>query len=320
MAHKNREPHQLDKFGFIDYKKPLQRQQDMRTSTYLGHKIVNDTMLGNKIQTAFKATRPYQEDLVLAKHRTTDYKTNFVYKVSSLQFLKDIKTSNTLNHKFFQFSKPDEIRNVTLDKKVQFMKPFYDCNLKFIKRPMRPASSVTHSDFLWRPVPSISMPQTPHLPAAIKSTAITIDRNKPGYTKLLDASATSSRLDYCYRSPKDIMNGVGAQDNITFWNWKKYERSAKKVFRDKDVQQCDKLPSNECMKRRCEFRSDVKYVPHSGLTTEVRENYTPPNAYGIEYNKTHIKNASTYAEIEPIKGKITEYGVVGSGDCTNKFV
>ena len=185
---------------------------------------------------------------------------------------------------------------------------------------MRPASSVTHSDFLWRPEPPITMPENPHLPTATKGTAITIDRNKPGYTKFLDVAATTSRLDYCYRSPKDIMNGVGAQDNITFWNWKEYERSSKKVFRDKDVQLCDKLPTNECLKRRCEFRSGVKHVPNSGLITEVRENYMPPNDRGIEYDITHIRNALTYVPTDPIKGKITEYGVIGSRERTNKFV
>lgn len=83
MPQRDREPHKMDEFGFIDYKKPLKKQQqDMRTSTYLGHKIMSDVMLGNKIQATFKETRPYQEDLVLAKHRTSDYKANFVCKVS----------------------------------------------------------------------------------------------------------------------------------------------------------------------------------------------------------------------------------------------
>lgn len=73
--------HKLNEFGFMDYKKPLDKQQDMRTSTYLGHKLMNDTTLGNKIQTINKETIPYKDDPILEKHRISHYKANYEWKV-----------------------------------------------------------------------------------------------------------------------------------------------------------------------------------------------------------------------------------------------
>ncbi|XP_065367545.1 uncharacterized protein LOC135960229 [Calliphora vicina] len=289
--------HKLNEFGFMDYKKPLCKQQDMRTSTYLGHKPMDDTMLGNKIQAKFKETRPYEEDPVLEKHRTSDYKSNYVWK----------------------FGSTDEIRNVSLDRKIHYIKPFYECNLKFLKRPMRPASSVTHSDYLWQPETPISPPVYPYMPESVSSTKIFIDRNKPGFSKYLDPAATTTNLDYCYRSPQDVMNSIAAKDNITFWNWKDIEYREKKVFRVKDAQLCDKLPSKDCTKRRCEFPSKVRAVPNSGLTTEVRENYVKPNGRSIVYDDSHIRNDLTFVTSEPVMGK-TEYDVLGSGECTQKYV
>ncbi|XP_037815633.1 uncharacterized protein LOC119606267 [Lucilia sericata] len=291
------ESHKLNEFGFMDYKKPLGNEQDMRTSTYLGHKIMGDTMLNNKIQPMCKETKSYEEDAVLEKHRTSDYKANYVWK----------------------FGIPDEIRNVSLDRKIHYMKPFYDCNLKFLKRPMRPASSVTHSDYIWQPENTTLPPAIPHIPCAVSPTKIVVDRNKPGYSKLLDPSATTTSLDYCYRSPQDIMNSIAANDNITFWNWKDTEYREKKVFRVKEAQLCDKLPSKDCTKRRCEFPSKVKAVPNSGLITEVRENYVNPNERIIDYDNSYIKNDLTFVASEPLMAK-TEYNVLGSGECTQKFV
>ena len=73
--------HKLNEFGFMDYKKPLGKQQDMRTSTYMGHKIIDDNMFGNKIQATYKETRPYKEDPVLEKRRISDYKASYEWKV-----------------------------------------------------------------------------------------------------------------------------------------------------------------------------------------------------------------------------------------------
>lgn len=85
MSFPNPETHKLDNFGFIDYKQPLNKQQDMRTSTYFGNKYVTDTMLGNTINCKFKETPPYREDVTLAMHRQSDYKTNYTWKV----FIRD---------------------------------------------------------------------------------------------------------------------------------------------------------------------------------------------------------------------------------------
>lgn len=199
------------------------------------------------------------------------------------------------------------------------MKPFYDCKLKFLERPMRPASSVSHSDFIWQTEISISPPTLPQMPTAVATTKITVDRSKPGYSKYLDPAATTNSLDYCYHSPQDIMNGIAAHDNITFWNWQDFEYRDKKVYREKDSQLCDKLPSQDCIKRHCEFASKVKAVPNSGLTTEVRDNYTEPNDRAIDYNICSIRNDLAFVANEPSGGK-TEYGLLGSGECTQKYV
>lgn len=73
--------HKLNRFGFIDYKQPLNKQQDMRTSTYFGNKHMTDIMLGNTIHAKFKESRPYIENAVLDQQRTSDYKANYVWKV-----------------------------------------------------------------------------------------------------------------------------------------------------------------------------------------------------------------------------------------------
>lgn len=82
--------HKLNDFRFIDYKKPLGKQRDMRTSTYIGHKLMDDKTLGNKLLPTYKETRPYKEDSVLEKHRITDYKANFMWKVHMSNILNVI--------------------------------------------------------------------------------------------------------------------------------------------------------------------------------------------------------------------------------------
>lgn len=191
--------------------------------------------------------------------------------------------------------------------------------MKFLTRPMVPAASVSHSDFLWNPEPTKEPPIQMHLPTAVAATKISIDRAKPGYSKYLDPSATTSRLDYCHRSAQDVMSGIAAKDNITFWNWRNMEYRTKKVFPAKDPQQCDKLQSNECVKRRCEFPSLVKPVPNTGMTTEVRDNYIAPFENTIEYDTTNIQNDFTHTSIVPFAKK-SEYNIFGSGECTNKYV
>lgn len=184
---------------------------------------------------------------------------------------------------------------------------------------MRPASSVSHSDYIWQTETLILPPDLPQMPKEIAMKKITIDRNKPGYSKYLDPAATTTTLDYCYRSPKDIIKGIAAHDCITFWNWEDTEYREKKVFREKDPLLCDKLSSQECTKRRCEFASKIKPVPNSGLSTEVRDNYVEPNDRAIDYNICEIRNDFTFMLNEPSRGN-TEYELLGSGKCTQNYV
>lgn len=199
------------------------------------------------------------------------------------------------------------------------MKPFYDCNVKFLKRPMKPACSVTHSDYRWQPETLTLSPVSLHIPTLVSKTKVLIDRNKPGYSKYLDPAATTNNLDYCYRSPKDLLNGIAAKDNITFWNWKDIEYSDKKVLRTKDAQLCDKLQSKDCPKRRFEFPSKVKSVPNSGLTTEVRQNYVKLNSHTLDCDDSRKRNDITFVANEQPIGS-TEYNILGSGECTHKYV
>ncbi|XP_061394340.1 uncharacterized protein LOC133329899 [Musca vetustissima] len=296
MPSTNPQSHKLNEFGFIDYQQPLNKQQDMRTSTYFGNKYMTDTMLGNTIDCKFKETPSYKEDVTLAMHRQSDYKTNYTWK----------------------FGDPNEVRNPTIAK-LDGIKPFYECKMKFLQRPMVPTASVSHTDYLWNTEPIKEPPISLHLPTPVIATKISIDRAKPGYSKYLDTAATTSRLDYCHRSPQDIMSGIAAKDNITFWNWQEMENRTKKVFPDKDPQQCDKLKSNECVKRRCEFPSLVKAVPNTGMTTEVRDNYIEPYRNTIEYDTTNIHNDITHTLIDPFANK-SEYNILGSGECTHKYV
>lgn len=217
-----------------------------------------------------------------------------------------------------QYGDPDIIRNPTLDK-IDYVKPFYECNIKFLKRPMLPASSVSHSDYLWHPEEPKEPPPSLPLETPIAAIKVNMDHSKPGYTKYLDPAATTSRLDYCHRTAQDVMSGIAAKDNITFWNWQTMEKRTKKVYRESDPQQCDRVPSIECVKRRCEYPSMVKSVPNSGLTTEVRENYVEPYKRATEYDSTQIRNDMAFVEVDA-SPKNTEYGILGSGECTKKYV
>lgn len=197
------------------------------------------------------------------------------------------------------------------------MKDFYDSSLKFLSRPMLPPSSVSHSDYLWRPQAVVETVPQIAIPTPVAVTKISIDRAKVGYSKYLDPAATSYRLDFCNRTPTDI----GANNNITFWNWNKIELRTKKVHREKDPQQCDKLPSNECTKRREEYPSTVKAVPNFGLTTETTSNYTKPM-------KTIDNNNLRQPSLNDIEqGKVciypyqTEYAsIIGLQEKTEKYV
>lgn len=228
----------------------------------------------------------------------------------------------TANYYYFltdQFNDPNESRNPSLGNKILYMKPLFETKLKFLNRTMIPANSTTHSDYVWDPIPAPPPPVNNDLPLEIKVTPIVVDRSKPSYSKYLDPTATTNRLDYCYRSPQEIMSGIGAQDNITFWSWQKETHRPFKVVPEKDVQQCDKLPADSCVKRRAEYTSTLKHVPNSGMTTEVRENYLKPQTRMIDFNTTNIRNICVYQQVES-SPKHTEYMLIGSGESTRKYI
>ncbi|XP_013102511.1 uncharacterized protein LOC106083806 [Stomoxys calcitrans] len=286
--------HQLSELGFIDYQKPLNNQRDMRTSTYLATRYMNDAVLENTIHPRFEESRPYGEDPTLNK--ISEYMENYEWK----------------------YGDPYEVSSPSLDT-INHIKPFYECQMKFLNRPMMPAASVSHSDYLWHPEPEREPIISLHLPTPVAASAVAIDRAKPGYAKYLDSAATTSRLDYCHRTPEDVMSGIAANDNITFWNWKKLGNQNKKVYPEQDSQQCDELPSNDCVKRRSEFPSQVNAVPNSGMTTEVRDNYVNPYKIDLEYDSTLIRNNVVYSAVEPFPSK-SEYTILGSGHSTHQFL
>uniref|UniRef100_A0A1A9VTC5 Uncharacterized protein n=1 Tax=Glossina austeni TaxID=7395 RepID=A0A1A9VTC5_GLOAU len=281
-------------FNYIDYMRPISKHEDMRTSTYVGTKRLNNIARTTKLPRKRNESRTYTDDVLLEKCRNSDYTTNFTWKTHDSSAL----------------------RNPNLSKEPQLIKPFCEVKLKFLSRPMMPASSVTHSDFLWNPLPPIpicdSMPAL--IPSPVRSSIVSINRNESGYAKYLDPQATTQRLDYCHRSCKDISKGIAANDFITFWNWKDIDSHAKKVSGTSDSQLCEKFRSKDCEKRS-ELRTRVKRVPNSGMTTEARENYLMQNSYDgsrFRYDHQHVA-----ADRTPKK---TEYGILGSGDHTLKFL
>ena len=197
---------------------------------------------------------------------------------------------------------------------MEFIKPFDECHLRFIKRPIRPATSVSHTDYLWKNPIVSAAPSKIILPSAVATTKIVIERSKPGYSKYLDPNATTQRLAYTTHS---LTGGIGTHDNITYWNWKNNQNL--KVFPSRDEQLCDELPSQKCTKRRNEFASKVKHVPHGGMSTEIRSNYIKPEERAIDFDITDIRNQAPYLPIIPFAKK-SEYNMYGSGDRTQKYV
>lgn len=237
----------------------------------------------------------FVEDAILQRSRVSDYKDNYVWKTRD----------------------PLAQVNPSLAKPSQHFKPFFEKKLKFLSHKTSPPSSVTHSDFLWEPDQSKASYVTVPMQAPVAKTPATVEYNKSGYGKYLDTQATTQRWDYCYRSPNDIMNGIAAHDNITFWNWKNFECRTK----HKPSRLCDNMTSIECEKRRWEFINQTQRVPNSGMTTEVRENYLTPAARDTSsgYDNTQFRSDNPF-DAAAITQTKSEYSIIGSGDPTEKFV
>uniref|UniRef100_A0A1A9UMQ0 Uncharacterized protein n=1 Tax=Glossina austeni TaxID=7395 RepID=A0A1A9UMQ0_GLOAU len=226
-------------------------------------------------------SRLFVEDALLQRCRVSDYKDNYVWKTRD----------------------PLAQVNASLAKPSQHLKPFFEKKLKFLSQKTLPLSSVTHSDFLWEPDQSKASYVTEPMQAPVANTPATVKYNKSGYGKYFDTQATTQRLDYCYRSPNDIMKGIAAHDNITFWNWKNFDSRTKHE------------------ERRCEFINQTQRVPNSGMTTEVRENYLTPAARDASsrYDNAQFRSDNTF-DAGAITQTKSKYSVIGSGDPTEKFV
>lgn len=285
-------------FNYIDYMRPISKHQDMRTSTYVGTKRLNNIAHMTKLHRKRNESHPYADDEFLEKCRRSDYTSNFTRKAHDSSALP----------------------NPNLSRELQVVKPFYEVKFKFPGRPMLPASSVTHSDFLWNALPPIPIcdPMPALIPTPVRSSVVTVNRNENGYAKYLDPQATTQRLDYCHRSCKDISKGIAVNDFITFWNWKNIESCAKKVSDTSDFQLCDKFRSKDCEKRS-ELRTLLKRVPNSGMTTEARENYLVQHLYESDCDGSRLRYDHQYVAVDETPMK-TGHGILGSCDHTLKFL
>lgn len=198
------------------------------------------------------------------------------------------------------------------------MKPFDECCLQFIKRKIKPISSVTQETFVLKEMP-YEQPILPiTMPSAVTTTNIVIDRSKEGISKYLDPNATTYNLSYVAHSKEALSGGIAAHDNLTFWNWSEKVVAMRKVSREPDPILCDEFPSQKCTKRRCEFQNELKPVPHSGMVTEVRENYIDPLTRKVEFDP-EVTPKLVSADVIPFAKK-SEYAIYGSGEPVVKYV
>lgn len=77
----------LDAFANMDYKKPIDKAPDYRTSTYLGTRYINDTMYGNKTHANLNKPMAFDDNPLLMEYRISDYKANYTWKVLLLLFI-----------------------------------------------------------------------------------------------------------------------------------------------------------------------------------------------------------------------------------------
>ncbi|XP_034670318.1 uncharacterized protein LOC117902806 [Drosophila subobscura] len=287
----------MDDFGCYDYKQPLSTNvPDMRTSTYRGHRHITDLRMGNKLNAKICSSNNYVRDPLLHDKQATEYGANYEW----------------------QFGDPNILRNPSLNMKSQYMKPFEQGHLRFIKRKIKPISSVTQDTFVEKTLPVDVAPIRNAMPTPVEATKLIIDRSKIGFSKYTDPSATTYNLAYVRYPPNELLGGIAAHDNVTFWNWSEQCKPSQKVARYPDATMCDDYPAKDCPKRRCEFQNTTKSVPHAGMSTEVRENYTDPQCRSMEFN-VEVKPLLVYEAITPFAKK-SENAIYGSGEPVVKYV
>ncbi|XP_030384867.1 uncharacterized protein LOC115632040 [Scaptodrosophila lebanonensis] len=292
----------MDEFGCFDYKTPVtENTQDMRTSYYRSHRYLTDLRLGNKTNASFHDPEIYVSDPLIHEKLRSDYGRNYEWK----------------------YIDPNTIRNPTMNMKMQFMKPFEQGQLRFIKRPIKPMSSVTQDTYGWTQLPREPDPSPIYMPTPVEATKLELDRSKISDSKYLDPSATTYNLSYVHYQPRDIQRGIAAQDNITFWNWNELFPVGKRVISGADEQMCDDFPAKKCPKRRCEYQNQLKPVPHTGQITEMRQNYRDPKYRDdyIEFETTDVRPLFLSDEAQRIpQAKVCENSLYGSGEPVARYV
>ncbi|XP_037951107.1 uncharacterized protein LOC119681880 [Teleopsis dalmanni] len=281
-------------FDYIDYKKPL-FGQDFRTSSYLSHRHI--PFDSNIKPSKNKNSKTFSNDPVLLHNRVTEYKNEFKLK-------SNINIGERINPK--------------LNMKHQFIKPFEDQKFKILPRVMHPAMSISHQDYIWTGLPPEAPHRTLYFNKSIKTTPQVIDDNKPGYSKYLEAGATTNKLTYVHRTPEQMLSGIAACDAITFWNWKKNSLNSIPLYTRKNKQVCDEAPAERCKHPKTDHKRVVKFVPHNAFTTEVRDNY---KGEVLLNDVKPGKNLRGY----PIFDKMalsdqTENHIYGTGDSTRKYI
>ncbi|XP_055916719.1 uncharacterized protein LOC129949343 [Eupeodes corollae] len=161
---------------------------------------------------------------------------------------------------------------------LNFIKPFEDKHLRLAPKLLQDPKSVYKNNFHNKPqVQGDKLQLKWNCGSVEKSEQLTIDRSKASYSKYLDLSATSNRLDYIPFSSDQTL-GIGAKDNITFWNWIKND--SKKKYNVWPIRQnlMHKLSINKHSQRhRGEFQIRQNSVPNRGLTTETKANFGTPD-------------------------------------------
>lgn len=218
----------------------------------------------------------------------------------------------------FQYNDPNALRNPSLNMKTQYMKPFEEGSLRFVKRKMKPISSVSHESYVLKELPEEQEILPVTMPTPVAATKLVIDRSEASFSKYLDPSSTTYNLSYVRWGPEDLCGGVAAHDNITYWNWTEKMPPIQKVSREEDPTMCDEGNTHNCPKRRCEFQNLTKRVPHSGMVTEVRANFTDPQFRRVEFDP-EVKPILVHEEVTPFAEK-SEYGIYGSGEPVIKYV
>ncbi|EDW26097.1 GL17794 [Drosophila persimilis] len=66
-----------------------------------------------------------------------------------------------------------------------------------------------------------------------------------------------------------------------------------------------------CPKWRCEFQNTTKSVPHTCMSTEVRDTYIVPQLHSMDFN-ADVKHKIVFEAITPFSTK-SEYAIYGSG-------